>query len=231
LTGTSVIDTALALSATTMTFPSQAVGSVSTTQTITISDVTGARDSGVLAAALQDQVNFTLVSTGANDCVKGTNFGAATKPVGVTDLTPCTLGVRFIPQTLGTGTFTSNLTITGTPGGTKTVAITGTAKSALTIDATSPTVLAAEHTYTVTLSSGVTGAFATTAYLVTSLSGSNYFITQDECVATKLTAGDSCQITVVPLFTAATPLKTGTLTVNGGTAGTTATLVLNSTTP
>jgi hypothetical protein len=94
----------------------------------------------------------------------------------------------------------------------------------MTINATSPTVLAGPHTYTVTLNA----AAPTTAYVTTGLSGGNYFVTLDECVATKLTGGDTCQITVVPLFTAATPTKTGTLTVSGGNPGNSVSLVLNS---
>jgi hypothetical protein len=231
LTATGVYNTALSLSSPTMTFPSQAVGTTSAVQVVTITNAPQALDSGVLAIALQDSTNFTILSaTGANDCA-GTNHAGATPPLGLTTAYPtCTVSVKFIPQTLGTGTFNSNLTFTDPNGiGTgkvKTVAITGTAISALafTPAATTATVKTTA-TFTVTLDAGVAKS---TPFLKTSISGSNYIITQDECVVNKLAPGDSCQISVLFVGTAATPAKTGTLTVDGGSDGLKAVLSLTS---
>jgi hypothetical protein len=235
VTATGVYNTALSLSATTVTFPSQAVGTTSAVQVVTITNAPNALDTGVLAIALQDAANFTILpATGVNDCA-GTNHAGATTPVGLTTAhLTCTVSVEFIPQALGTGTFTSNLTFTD-PNGTgaaavKTVAITGTAVSALTVTtpATSPVVVATTPLpVTVTLSSGVPGTFLT-PFLNTSISGGNYIITEDECVANKLSAGNTCQITVQFVGSAATPAKTGTLTIDGGSPGLRATLNLTS---
>jgi hypothetical protein len=218
-----VIDTALALSASTLTFPAAAatttqVGTVSETLTITLTNLANTRTSGVVAVALADTTNFAIVD---NTC--------ADKTTGLVSLDTCKVSLYFKPQTLpANGTFTTTLTFTASPGGTKTVNITGKASSGLTITPSGPV--------TVGVSGGVpvmqqfvvayTGETPTAA-LVTTLTGDNYIIRQDQCVTTQLSAGDSCQIWVqLKTGVAATPQKTGTLTVNGGSAGATASVAL-----
>jgi hypothetical protein len=231
LTATGVFDTTLSLSVTSLTFASQAVGTSATT-TVTVTNAANAKDSGVLAIAVADTTNFAVVLGSA-----GGTCGAlinATTPVGLAAGASCTVGVTFKPQALaGTGALPTTLTVTGTPGGTKTLPITATAISGLTITGSGVSagavVSAAPLTVTVTLVAG--SAVKDTAFLKTSISGSSYYITNDECVANVLSAGDSCQITINFVATAATPLKTGTLTVNGGTPGASASLVLNSVAP
>jgi hypothetical protein len=229
LTATGVNDTVLGLPATTAAVTgTTAVGKTSATLTVAVTNAAGARDSGVLAIALADTTNFALVAPGSGTACS--TLSGATPPVGLAGGATCTVGIAFKPQSLGTaGAFTTNLTVTGTPGGAKSMAITATAISALSISPAGPVVIdstttLANRTITVTLAAGA----PETAYLTTSISGGSYFIASDGCVATILDGGGTCQLVLEFVATAATPKKTGTLTVSGGTPGSTATLVVNS---
>jgi hypothetical protein len=72
-----------------------------------------------------------------------------------------------------------------------------------------------------------------TSYLKTTLTGANFMVVQDECLMTKLSSGQSCDIYVAFLGTKppVAPNQTATLTVNGGSAGATASAALNSIAP
>ena len=219
LTATGVFDTTLSPSPLSLTFAATAVGMNSAAQTVTVSNAASARTSGPLTAAVTDAVNFTVTGGTCN------SNAALPTPVGVAAGGSCTVIVQFNPQTLGTGTFTTNLTITGTPGGTKTVPITATAVSALTFAAaTAVQGTVGPVTYVATLVGS-----GQTSYITTSMSGTSYFIADDGCVATKLGGSlpMTCSIKVEFVATSATPTTTGTLTVNGG-PGMTATLVISS---
>jgi hypothetical protein len=225
LSATGVFDTTLAITPTTLAFSTpQAVGTT-TTATVTITNATNARDSGPLTIAVDDKVNFAVVlGTASGTC--GALINAPT-PAGLAGGEQCTVVVTLQPASLdGTGALTTNLTVTGTPGGTKTLPVTATAASALTISPAGPQVSSTSLTATVSLAAG--SGVKDTKPLVTGISGGNYYITQDQCVTTVLRAGESCQITVNFVATSATPTKTGTLTVNGGSAGASASLVINS---
>ena len=210
------------MDSTALTFGATAVGTTSDPQTVTVSNAASAKTSGALTGAVVDSTNFTVTGGTCNA------DAALAHPTGLDATESCTVIVTFNPQTLGTGTFTTNLTITGTNGESKTVPITATAKSALafTTPATATTVLGSgSATYTVTLS-----GTSQTGYISTSMSGTSYFISEDTCVATKLggVLPTTCSVKVEFVASSATPTKTGTLTVNGGSAGMTATLVVNS---
>jgi hypothetical protein len=159
-------------------------------------------------------------------------------------MTSCYIALYFKPQSLGTnGTLSTTLTVKATPGNTVTLSLSGTAVSALTTNESPGPVVVNTTNSSVLGPNGEVGpypitvyiaAFAPqTAFLKTSISGSDYKIVYDSCVATKLSGMGgpyACEIGVVYLGTANTPLKTGTLTVNGGSAGQSVSLVLNSTT-
>ena len=229
---TGVANTALAVNNTAMTFPAQAVGTVSSAQTITLGNgVLGSDtlDSGLLTIALADKTNFTLVGGSCPD------LGTGPKPTGLPGGTECTAVVQFIPQTLpANGTFTTTLDFNATPGNAQRVNISGTAVTSLTTDPATSAVFGSTCDINNT-SCNITVYNAdgapTTSYLQTSIVGGNYVIVEDTCVAMKLAGGQNCRITVAALFTANTPLKTATLNINGGAPGNSASLTLNSTAP
>jgi hypothetical protein len=235
VSATSVIDTLLSLAPTTVTFPNPvAVGTMSASgdaQTVVLSNAAGARTSGLFTLTLADTVNFTIVGT---TCPQASDATAADEVgLGTATVLTCTATVAFKPQTLGTGTFTTTLLFAASPGNSKTLTLTGTAVSALTITNATPVVAGLGATVDAPLAINVVlnGDAPQTSYIHTTLTGGNYTIVEDNCAYTKLTGGDSCIIRVAYLGAPVTPLKTGTLTVDGGTPGQRASVVLNSTTP
>jgi hypothetical protein len=225
LTATGVIAPTLTVSPSSVTFPSLAVGGT-TTQTITVSNLSGAETSNVLTITLGDKTNYSIVSdTSSGTCAA---LAAASTPVGLAPGTSCKVAVEFNPQTLGTGTFGTNLTISGI---TLPVTITGTAISALSIagtsGATSPSagvwVVPTTGVFTVTKAAG-----PTTALLTTAITGGNYIITKNKCVGVALSGSDTCEIDV--LFTG-TAGASGTLSVSDGTPGNAITVTLDSVSP
>jgi hypothetical protein len=188
--------------------------------------------SGLLTISVADATNFSL-SIG-DDCPVYTDATATKGLVMSADPNVgCHVAVFFKPQTVGTGTFETDLTMRATPGSLKTIHITGVAQSAMH---TNPATSAVRGTSCTIENPCLVTAYLDagaplTSYVKTSITGGNYMIVEDQCVATKMLGGDSCRIYVAYLGTTAEPLKTGTLTVNGGNAGNTATLVLNSTNP
>jgi hypothetical protein len=229
LTARPLNDTTLTVSPTTLSFPTQSVGTTSTAQVVTLTNANNSTTSGLLTIAVADTTNFSI---SVND-----GCPVYTDPLATTGLPMngrCQVSVTFTPKTLGTGTFETDLTIRATPGSLKTIHITGVSQSALHIANTAPIIIN-PATYTIDAPYDImvyldAGA-PLTSYVQTSITGGNYAIVEDQCVATKLTGSDACLIKVAPLFTAATPNKTATLTVNGGVAGNSATATLNSTTP
>jgi len=237
VTGAGVIDTTLTVDHPTMTFGTQAVGIPATSgiyipQVAILSNLGGARNSGVVKVTLADTQNFVLDT---DTCSTLENLDGT--PRGLSSGESCAAVVFFQPQTLGTGTFTTTLTFTATPGSTQTVTITGTAVSALKVSPVGPVTLdpppatppsvANPFTVNVWLEPGADA----TDYIKTSISGSAFIIVEDQCVANKLRSGYSCHIKVAYVGGAVTPLKTSTLTINGGSAGNSASVVFNSTTP
>jgi hypothetical protein len=227
--GAGVLDTTLTVNSPTMTFAPEAVGMNSLPQTATLSNLAQARNSGVVKVTLADTTNFSIVSDG---CSTLEDAGTAR---GLNGSESCGVSIRFQPQTLGTGTFTTTLTFSATPGSTQTVTITGTAISALMVSPVGPVTInplslptvASPLTVNVWLQSGAPA----TDYIKTSMSGSAFIIVEDQCVANKLQSGYSCHVKVAYVGGTVTPLKTSTLTINGGSAGNSASVVFNSTTP
>jgi hypothetical protein len=223
-----VNDTILTVSPTSVSFGTTSVGTSSATTLVTLHNQDDSMTSGLLTIAIADATNFSL-SVDA-DCPVYTN---ATAEQGLVMDTDCLVGVTFKPQTLGTGTFETDLTFKATPGSLKTVHVTGIAQSAMHIANAAPIVIAPSYTienpYVITVY--VDPNTPMTSYIKTTLAGGNFVIVEDQCVATKMSDGDSCRIKVAPLYTVAEPNKTATLTVNGGAAGNSVTATLNSITP
>jgi hypothetical protein len=226
-------DTTLTVSPSTISFPVTSVGTTSAAVTIvTLHNDQDSMTSGLLTISVGDSTNFSL-SIG-DDCPLYTD-PTATKGLVMSPLpnVGCHVSVFFKPQTLGTGTFETDLTMRATPGSLKSIHITGVAQSAMHTSPATSTVMGTACTIDspCQVTAYLDRTAPLTSYVKTSITGGNYMIVEDQCVATKMLGGDSCRIYVAYLGTTAEPLKTGTLTVNGGNAGNTATLVLNSITP
>lgn len=103
--------TAVSLSPTSLTFPSQALNTTSAPQTITLTDVSG--------TALKI-TSITITGTDASDFAQTNNCGT-----GVSGKKSCTINVTFTPTT--SGTLTASVSIADNGGGSpQTVALTGT---------------------------------------------------------------------------------------------------------
>lgn len=225
-----VNDTILSVTPTAVSFGTTSVGTSSATTLVTLHNEDGSLTSGLLTIAIGDTTNFSLAVD--SDCPVYTD---ATAEHGLVMDTDCLVGVTFTPKTLGTGTFETSLTFRATPGSLKTVVVSGIAQSAMHISNTAPIVIAPSPTYTVdspyTITVYMDPGAPMTSYIKTTLTGGNFVIVEDQCVATKMDDGDTCRIKVAPLYSTAEPNRTATLTVNGGSAGNSVTATLNSITP
>jgi hypothetical protein len=227
-----VNNTTLTVTPASLSFTAQSVGTMSTSQLLTLKNAISSMTSGLLTIAIGDATNFSIVS---DDCPLVTDPTLTDKD-GLVMNTQCNVEILFKPQTLGTGTFETDVTMRATPGSLKNVHLTGVAVSAMhTSPPNTPPVVMSATACTIDSPCSIVAYLdegaPLTAFVKTSLSGGNYRIVEDQCVATKMLGGDSCLIKVAPLFTANDPLKSGTLTVDGGSPGATATLILYSQTP
>ncbi|HTY26726.1 MAG TPA: choice-of-anchor D domain-containing protein, partial [Mycobacterium sp.] len=224
------------------TFPDTAVGvQSSTVLTVAVSNMTLAQTSGLLTVTLGDTTNFTLVGTGcplASDTTQK-NGGLGNVPIHWTGGLMCPVYVGFKPQAVGN--LSTKLTVTASPGSAQNLTISGKGTSAMIITSSlgsGPIVVDGNNSSIASpfvLEVEMATSAPQTAFIKTTLAGTGYEIVYDSCVATKLSGSMpgpfACEIGVAFTGTAATPLKTATLTVNGGSAGQSASIVLNSTTP
>jgi hypothetical protein len=199
----------------TLALGSNYVGAASpATGTLSVTNIANAQTSGKISATLTDTVNFTLVnSDSTTDCLLGADFGAASPAVGVPGGESCTLKVKFTPQSAGA--MSTTLTITGTPGGTVKVTVTGTGMSNLVASPTTVTGLPAGYTNVVPITITNNGS-STTPSLKASISGANFYIAEDGCTGAEMVVGGTCTVQVEFVGTATTTAFTGTLTVTDG---------------
>jgi hypothetical protein len=187
----------------------------------TVSNATNGVTSGAVVATLtgKDAAQFAISSS---TCTAAGLAGGA----------HCHVTVAFKPTALAADAndLAAVLNLTATPGGTKTVNLTGKPVPALAIlvsDAIVTSVdlsTSAMQTFTVSLADTAT---ATTA-LKTSLVGPDFMIVNDSCFASILSPGhQDCLITVKYVGTASATKKSATLTVNGGSTPKTASVVVN----
>ena len=239
----------LSLVPTSYTFTAaQEVGSASTTTaTITVKNNANGHSTGALTIGIAGNTDsFTLNTNGcewamdATATPPGLGVGGATP---VIDTDACLLYVTFTPKSLpaAPSTLSTTLTASATPGGTKSITITGTAKGALTIVPTAnPTATALALVpaavvgpVTVALAANVDGP---TAMLQTSLTGgdaASFFIRDNQCIASQLSNGlrdglnNQCSITIEYVGGSTVTAKTTTLKVTDGTSGNTASLTVS----
>lgn len=183
-------------------------------QTITITN-NGTAASGALNVTLGG-VDASSFAFSSNTCQ-----GAMVAMNGT-----CTIAVVFAPRT-PPGQKSAIVSVTGTPGGTAAIMVTGNALSAPVVSVspisfdymTIPVNTTGSNTFTVTNTGG-----APTGTLTTNLTGGAYFITANTCAAALLPMA-TCQVTVQfrPTVAGAFP---GTLTVSSS-AGGSQTVTLN----
>jgi hypothetical protein len=215
--------------AATNTFPPTAVTGY-TQQDFTIVNGTNTTDfqtSGVVAVTLggAGATQFQLVGT---TCAP--NVGLSPGP-----LVGCTVTVRFAPTALSAdgNAITATLNVTATPGSAAPATILGMPKSALTIAAIDtgtipPTRVMAAQTETFTITKDATAV--PTAALDTSITGTDFILVDDQCYGKVLSgsgASATCHLFVKYIGLATTTAKTATLTVNGGSAGQSASVLVS----
>jgi hypothetical protein len=203
------------------TFGSVPVTGMSTDRTFVIQNAASAVRTGQVTAALSgtNTDQFSIVGT---TCLES----------GLAAAGECNVVVRFAPTALSTGDdFTATLTVTATPGGSKTMTLLGTPVSALVIDPSVATGSVAVGTdagkaFKVTLRDTATP----TAPLKTSLTGTDFMMVADGCYGQILSSADpSCVISVKYIGTTSSTAKTTTLTVNGGSTAKTVSVSVSAT--
>lgn len=211
------VATAVLLSPTTLTFGSQAVGTTSASQTITLTDESGTA------------LSITSIA------VTGTNSGdfaqTNTCGTGVAGKASCTISVTFTPT--ASGTRTASISVTDNGGGSpQTVTLTGTATGGVaTVSPTSLTfpvqVLGTSSTpQTVTLTNTSSAAMTITSVAITGANLKDY--SQTNNCGTSLAGNSSCTINVTFKPTSANT-RTAALTITDGASNSPQTVSLTGT--
>jgi hypothetical protein len=220
-TAATLTATAVAAAGLTVTPTSQAMGTVAAGTNgwdmPFVVQNTGGSTSGTLKATLGG-ANATQFALGADAC------SGQTLPAGQS----CTVNVHFAPGASVLGTQQGTLTVAGTPGGSATATLTGTAapQAAITIGTPQPFgstaqgAKSADQTLVVKNGGGVP-----TGYLQVALGGANagqFALAGDTCTGQSLAAGTgSCNLTVHFAPTLGTlGAQLATLSVTGNPGGT-----------
>lgn len=141
----------------------------------------------------------------------------------------CYVYVRFAPTALSAEDegFGATLNVNATPGSAAPLSLTGTSKSALSVQQATGTPLkvvidatGTSATTVLTVWNDITvGNAAQTSPLKTSLSGTEFTMIDDQCYGKMLKGNTSCTIQVKYIGAATNTEKTTTLTVDGGSVG------------
>ena len=202
LTGQGLAATAPAVTFTppSLTFSSQAVGTTSSAQSVTL---TNTGPSGTL----------TVTAVGATGDFHETDNCAAASPIAVNST--CTISVTFAPTASGTRTGTLNVTDNGS-GSPQSISLTGTAPTAPAVSLT-PTSLTFSSQAVGTTSSAqsvtLTNAGPSGTLTVTTVSATGDFHETDNCAAASPIAVNSTCTISVTFAPTATGTRTGTLNV------------------
>jgi hypothetical protein len=222
-----VVNAALLTVTGTATFPSAAVTGYSE-RTFTITNAASAQTSGVVAVAIggAGASQFRLVGT---TCAPNIGLAAAAT---------CQATLRFAPTALSPdgNAITATLNVTATPGSAAPLTMLGMPKSALTIglidlgtDA-SPKITMTGQRQLLTVTKDDTAV--PTAALDTSITGTDFMLVDDQCYGKVLSGAGSdptvsCTMVVKYIGLTTTTAKTATVTVNGGSAGQSAAIVVS----
>ena len=190
------------LAPTSLTFASQAVGTTSAAQTITLTNT--------LPSATINITSIAFTGADASDFAQTNNCGSSVPALG-----SCTVNVTFTPA--ASGTRTASLSITDGGGGSpQTVPLTGTATGsggpAVTLAPTSltfasTTVGSTSGAQSVTLTNAGNAALSVSSITITGTNPSDFGETNN--CGTSVAAGANCSISVT-----FTPAVTGTLTAS-----------------
>ncbi|MFN8512849.1 MAG: choice-of-anchor D domain-containing protein [Chloroflexia bacterium] len=200
----------IGLSATTLSFGAQQVGTQSITQMLTLTN-TGNVPVTISAVVLNGTNSSDFVLYG-NSCVGATIAAGGT----------CQIGVAFKPTAAGTRTSTLRIedSAAGSP---RSVALLGIGTiptlsiSAPSLEFGSIQVGAISAPQTVTVTNNSTGAVTISGIAVNGLNASDYTKTLDTCIAMALAPGSSCSITMRFSPTAGGARTGGlTLTISNG---------------
>ena len=215
-TGTAPV---VGLSATTLTFGSQAVGASSPAQTVTLSNTGSA---GLSIAGL------AVTGTNAGDFAQTNTCGSSVAAGG-----NCTIGVTFTPA--ATGSRTASLSISdnasGSPqmvalSGTGT-ATTGVSLSATTLSFGTQPVATTSAAQTITLNNGGSATLSISGLTITGANSGDFVEVADTC-GSVLVGGGNCTIGVA--FTpSATGQRTATLSITDNASGSPQTATLTGT--
>jgi hypothetical protein len=242
---------------TTVTFPAaaaQAVGGEGCVMPVVVQNGTDSntQTTGPLTIAIADSANFHLITDSSSVPSEGLCAGSSNPSlnacadyqagdldsnpdqIGLPGNASCVVWIGQRPQTLPTGdppTFGTTLTVSGTPGGSDSAAISGQAVAALSWDHSSPlslgsTTVGADMTRVLTVVNS-SETDLPTGLLSVSITGTGYRIDRNYCVGQSLVPSGSCTVRVV-LTPAATGANEGSITVSGM-PGNSATLALTGT--
>jgi hypothetical protein len=223
-TGTAGAGGTISIAPTTLTFGSQAVGTTSATQTVTVSNIGGTA------------VTFTSIATSGD-------FAGATLaqcPSIAVEGTPCTFQIAFKPTATGTRTGAITFTDTGT-GSPQTVTLTGTATPGTATVTVTPSSLAfgsqalttTSAPLSVTVMNTSTGPVNFTGFTVSGANAGDFSVplpnSSSGCSATgTLAAGASCTISVL-FAPSANGARAATLNIADNATGSPQTVALSGT--
>lgn len=199
-------------------FGTVAVGAVSTATPIALTNQTLGQITGPLSISV-DNTDFVVSAVTASGLLT-TDCGHPNFAKGLDGGGTCNIFVKFSPKALTPAAKTGTLTITSTSTAGATVALTGTATSALTVDqasvafsSTSISAAVGSQPTVDLIFTNATGA-PKTGQLIAALTGADFRTIVDGCTGTQLAGGGSCTITV--RFNPTTAgAKTGSLVVSG----------------
>jgi hypothetical protein len=221
--GRGVVTAELTTSIATMNFGSIALGHTPSGNTLTVWNRMGETNSQATGP-----ISITLTGTGAADFAFA---GCQTETQqGLTGGGSCLIAVAFTPKTIGVRDAT--LTISGTPGGSVSVNITGTGAPSIILDKASETFTATAPNNKKTFTASLTPASAMqteTGPLSVVIGGTDAALWQfsmNTCQGKSLKPGDT-MCTVELIYTGMAGMnKMGTITVSGTTAGNVASATL-----
>jgi len=202
---------AASLSATSLTFASQAVGTSSNPQTLTLTN-TGS------ATLTLSSITISGDFSQANTCGPSVAAGGA-----------CSMSVTFTPTQSGTRTGTLTITDNASPA-TQTVSLTGTGSGGPAVSLSPASLTFAAQVVGSSSSSPQTSTLTNTGnatLTISSISISSNFFQTDNC-ASSLAAGASCTINVTFQPTVSGPIS-GTLTITDNASPATQTVSLSGT--
>jgi hypothetical protein len=178
---------------------------------------------GVLHVQRSGPLNLTL-SNNTDYAIEGCSNEIRD---GVEGNTSCTLTVKFQPKQVGA--VNGNLTISGTPGGSQVVTLTGTSIPSITITPSATQTVGANSSVTFTVNLAPSTNPTGTGALNVALGGANpgmFQLTQNTCQGVSLVGGGTTSCSLAVTYTGSGAAST-VLSVSGTTAGNQVAVTIN----